>query len=177
MLNSPDKGLIFVFTGDGKGKTTAAIGQAVRAVGQGWKVLIIQFIKQIISGEVEPLKKIGVEIYPMGEGFVGIMGDRKPREMHVRAAEKALDFAEEKVRVGDFNLLILDEINVAVSLGLLDADKVFEFLKNKPEDLNVILTGRNAPPEFVKVADLVSEVKEIEHPFAKGKIAKKGIEF
>src|SRR3972149_1852481 len=172
-----DSGLIYVFTGDGKGKTTAAIGQAVRAVGQGWKVLMVQFIKQIVSGEGGPLKKIGVEIYPMGEGFVGIMGDRKPREVHVRAAEKALEFAEEKVREGDFNLLILDEINVAVSLGLLDAGRVLKFLNNRPKDLNTILTGRNAPPEFIQIADLVSEVKEVQHPFSKGETAKKGIEF
>lgn len=172
-----DKGFIYVFTGNGKGKTTAAIGQAVRAVGQGWRVLIVQFIKQIISGEVAPLRKLGVEIYPMGKGFVGIMGDRQPREIHVQAAEKAFEFAEKTVSKGAFDLLILDEINVAVSLGLLDSGKVLKLLKNKPEDLNVILTGRNAPPEFIEIADLVSEVKEIDHPFAKGKTAKRGMEF
>lgn len=172
-----DRGLIFVFTGNGKGKTTAAIGQAVRAVGQGWKVLIVQFIKQVISGEVEPLRKIGVEIYPMGEGFVGILGDRKPREIHVQAAEKALDFARKKIVEGNYDLLVLDEINVAVSLGLLDTGRVEKFLKKRPRNLSVILTGRNAPKEFIKIADLVSESKDLKHPFSQGEMAKKGVEF
>ncbi|MEX1068519.1 MAG: cob(I)yrinic acid a,c-diamide adenosyltransferase [Patescibacteria group bacterium] len=177
MLNFQDKGLIYVFTGNGKGKTTAAIGQAVRAIGQEWKVLMVQFIKEWISGEVPSLKKLGIEIYPMGEGFVGIMGDTKPREVHEKAARKALEFAQEKVNSGDYDLLILDEVNVAVSLGLLDVKSVLDFLKDKPEKLNVILTGRNAPKELIEAADLISEVKEIKHPFAEGKKAKRGIEF
>ena len=177
MLNSHNKGFIYVFTGDGKGKTTAAIGQAVRAVGQGWQVLIVQFIKQIISGEVEPLKKLGVEIYPMGEGFVGILGDRKPREVHVQAAQKALAFARKKVAKENYGLLVLDEINVAVALGLIGVGEVLKFLKNRPAGLNVIITGRNAPKELIEIADLVSEVKDLKHPFSKGVSAKKGIEF
>ena len=172
-----EKGLVYIFTGNGKGKTTAAIGQAVRAVGQGWKVLMVQFIKQIVSGEVDTLRKLGVEIYPMGEGFVGIMGDRKPREVHVQAASKALKFAEDKIRNGDYRLLILDEINVAVHLGLVDVEEMLAFLKNKPKDLDVILTGRDAPKEFIEIADLVSEVKDLKHPFSKGVSAKRGIEF
>jgi len=171
------EGLIYVFTGNGKGKTTAAIGQAVRAVGQGWKVLMVQFIKKWVSGEVAPLKKLGVEIYPMGLGFVGIMGDTLPRSAHEKAARKALDFVREKVGEDSYDLLILDEVNVAVSLGLIDSKSVLDFLKNKPEDLNVILTGRNAPKEFVEIADLVSEVKEVKHPFSGGVSAKKGIEY
>uniref|UniRef100_A0A832DUM5 Cob(I)yrinic acid a,c-diamide adenosyltransferase n=1 Tax=candidate division WWE3 bacterium TaxID=2053526 RepID=A0A832DUM5_UNCKA len=177
MLNSPNKGLIYVFTGKGKGKTTAAIGQAIRAAGQGWKVLIIQFIKQAISGEVEPLRKLGIEIYPMGEGFVGILGDRKPREVHAKAAEKALAFAEEKIKEGGYDLLILDEVNVAVSLGLIPVEDLTKFLEKKPRELNVIFTGRGAPKELMELADLVSEVREIKHPFAKGKAAEKGIEY
>lgn len=172
-----NSGLVYVFTGNGKGKTTAAIGQAVRAAGQGWKVLMVQFIKQWISGEVPSLKKLGIEIYPMGEGFVGIMGDTKPREVHEQAARQALEFAKDKIQASDYQLLILDEVNVAVSLGLISAKNVLKFLKDKPKDLNVILTGRNAPEEFIKVADLISEVKEVKHPFAEGKKAKRGIEF
>src|SRR3972149_11355864 len=102
------EGLIYVFTGNGKGKTTAAIGQAVRAVGQGWKVLMVQFIKKWVSGEVAPLKKLGVEIYPMGLGFVGILGDTLPRSEHEKAARKVLDFVRKKVRDGSYDLLILD---------------------------------------------------------------------
>lgn len=172
-----DKGFIYVFTGNGKGKTTAAIGQAVRSVGQGWKVLIVQFIKQIISGEVEPLRKLGVEIYPMGMGYVGILTDQKEKEIHVQAAEKAFDFAKKKIAEGDYDLLILDEVNNAVHLGLLDVSEVLDFLKSKPEKLSVILTGRDSPKEFIKMGDLVSEVKDIKHPYEKGISAKKGIEF
>lgn len=172
-----DRGFIYVFTGEGKGKTTAAIGQAVRSVGQGWKVLIIQFIKQIISGEVEPLKKLGIEIYPMGMGYVGILTDQKEKEIHIQVAEKAFDFAKKKVNGGSYDLLILDEINNSVQLGLLDVSEVIDFLKTKPEKLSVIITGRGAPKEFVEIADLVSEIKDIKHPYEKGAKAKKGIEF
>lgn len=172
-----EKGLIYVFTGDGKGKTTAAVGQAVRAAGQGWKVLIVQFVKQIISGEVEPLKKIGVEVYPMGMGYVGIMTDKKKVAQHIQAAEKALDFAKNKAAEGNFDLLVLDEINNSVSLGLLDVEEVLEFLKSKPKNLSVILTGRDVPGEFIEVADLVSEVKDVKHPFKQDAKAQKGIEF
>ena len=177
MLNSQDKGLIYVFTGNGKGKTTAAIGQAVRAVGQGWKVLMVQFIKKWISGEISPLKELGVEIYPMGLGFVGIMGDTLPRSDHEKAAREALKFVRKKIRKGSYDLLILDEVNVAISLGLIDVKAVLQLLKDRPKDLDVILTGRDAPKEFIEIADLVSEVKEVKHPFAKGETAKKGIEF
>ena len=172
-----DQGLIYVFTGNGKGKTTAAVGQAVRASGQGFRVLVIQFIKQIISGEVEPLKKLGVEIYPMGLGYVGILTDQKEKAAHIHAAEKALDFSESKIAEGQYNLLILDEINNAVQLGLLDVREVIELLKNRPEGLSVILTGRNAPAEFIEIADLVSQIKDVKHPFVKGTSAKKGIEY
>lgn len=172
-----DLGTIYVFTGNGKGKTTAAIGQAVRAVGQGWKVLMVQFIKKWISGEVAPLKKLGVEIYPMGLGFVGIMGDTLPRSDHEKVAREALEFVRKKIGEGSYDLLILDEVNVAVSLGLIDSKSVLDFLKDKPEDLTVILTGRGAPKEFIEIADLVSEVKEVKHPFSEGVSAKKGVEY
>lgn len=169
--------MIYVFTGEGKGKTTAAVGQAVRSVGQGWKVLIVQFIKQIISGEVAPLKKLGVEVYPMGLGYVGILTDQKEKAQHVQAAERALDFAKGKLQTGGYDLLILDEVNNAVHLGLLEVGEVLEFLKSKPKNVSVILTGRDAPQEFLKLADLVSEVREIKHPFSKGLQGKKGIEY
>jgi len=177
MLRHRSKGLLYVFTGNGKGKTTAAVGQAVRAVGQGQKVLMVQFIKQITSGEVSPLKRIGVEIYPLGRGFVGILGDQEPRAVHIRAAREALDFAKDKVSQENYDLLVLDEINVAISLGLLKVEEVLEFLRLRPDNLSVIVTGRNAPKELIKIADLVSEVREIKHPFSKGISAKKGSEF
>ncbi|GMR18944.1 MAG: cob(I)yrinic acid a,c-diamide adenosyltransferase [Patescibacteria group bacterium] len=171
------KGLVFVFTGDGKGKTTAAVGQAVRAFGRGWKVLLIQFIKEVVSGEVEPLRRLGIEVYPMGAGYVGILTDRKEKEAHIQAAERALDFAKERAGSGGYDLLVLDEINNAVSLGLLDAKEVLKFLRERPRGLSVILTGRGAPKEFIEMADLVSEITEIRHPFRKGKRGERGIEF
>src|SRR3972149_585551 len=172
-----EKGLIYVFTGNGKGKTTAAIGQAVRFAGQGFKVLMVQFIKQIVSGEVAPLKKLGVEIYPMGLGYVGILSDQKEKETHVQAAQRALDFAKKKITEGDYDLLILDEVNNAVELGLLEVGGVLEFLKERSPKLGVILTGRDAPEEFINLADLVSEVNDVKHPFDQGITAKKGSEF
>jgi len=172
-----ERGLIHVFTGDGKGKTTAAMGQAVRAVGRGFKVLIVQFVKQVVSGEVIPLRNLGVEIYPMGVGYVGILGDHREKREHIQVARKALNFVKKKISEGSFDLLILDEVNVAVSLGLLNVEEVTDFLENKPKNLNVILTGRGAPKEFVKVADLVSEVREVKHPFKKGVEGRRGIEF
>ncbi|KKW05665.1 MAG: Cob(I)alamin adenosyltransferase [candidate division CPR1 bacterium GW2011_GWC1_49_13] len=158
-----EKGLIYVFTGNGKGKTTAAVGQAVRFAGQGFKVLMVQFIKQIVSGEVAPLKKLGVEIYPMGLGYVGILSDQKEKETHVHEEE--------------FDLLVLDEVNNSVHLGLLEVGEVVDFLKNRPQELSVILTGRDAPAQFKEMADLVSEVKDVKHPYEKGISAKKGSEF
>ncbi|NIT04335.1 cob(I)yrinic acid a,c-diamide adenosyltransferase [Candidatus Saccharibacteria bacterium] len=172
----PEKGSILVFTGGGKGKTTAAVGQAVRARGRDWRVLMIQFIKKWVSGEVTPLKNLGVEVHPMGLGFVGIMGDRRPRSEHEEAARDALELARKKIDEEIYDLLILDEVNVAISLGLLGTSEVLEFLENKPRNLSVILTGRGAPSEFVEIADLVSEVKEVKHPFQKGARAKKGVE-
>jgi len=172
-----EKGLIYVFTGNGKGKTTAAVGQAVRFSGQGFKVLMVQFIKQIVSGEVAPLKKLGVEIYPMGLGYVGILSDQKEKETHVQAAQRALDFAKKKIAEEEFDLLVLDEVNNSVHLGLLEVGEVVDFLKNRPQELSVILTGRDAPAQFKEMADLVSEVKDVKHPYEKGISAKKGSEF
>ncbi|MEX1061631.1 MAG: cob(I)yrinic acid a,c-diamide adenosyltransferase [Patescibacteria group bacterium] len=172
-----EKGFVYVFTGNGKGKTTAAVGQAVRSAGQGFKVLMVQFIKQIVSGEVAPLKKLGVEVYPMGLGYVGILSDQKEKDTHIQAAQRAFDFAKGKIAEGQYDLLILDEINNAVHLGLLEAGEVMEFLKERPQELSVILTGRDAPKEFIKIADLVSEVKDVKHPYDKGITAKKGSEF
>lgn len=167
---------IYLFTGDGKGKTTAALGQAVRAKGHGWRVLIVQFIKQKPSGEVKSLKRLGIKVFAKGAGFVGIMGDKKPPEEHRQAAKAALDFAREKAESGRFDLLILDEVNTAVSLGLLEEGEVLSFLEIRPKDLNVILTGRGAPESFIKAADLVTEMKEIKHPIHAGHAARPGLD-
>lgn len=174
--------MIIVFTGNGKGKTTAALGQAARALGQGKKVLIIQFIKNVSTGEHKFFKqsanrKAQIVIKKTGKGFVKILGDKLPFSEHKKAAQKALKLAAQKIKSKKYDLIILDEINVAVNLKLLKATDILKIIKNLPEEKVIILTGRNAPKSFIKVADIATEMKEIKHQFKKGRVAKKGIEY
>lgn len=180
--NSPqeEKGFIIVYTGNGKGKTTAALGLCVRAVGQNKKIGIIQFVKSDWEyGELIGVKQLSpeIDIQTLGAGCVGIMGDDKHIEEHREAANRTLDAAKKAIKSDKYDILILDEINVAVSLGLITTSEVLELLKNKPVNLNVVLTGRNAPDELIELADLVTEMKEIKHPFQKDIPARKGIDF
>ncbi len=173
--------MIIIFTGNGKGKTTAALGQAMRALGQGKKVLIIQFIKGgWVPGEYKFVEKFQIpkskfQIIPAGKGFVGICGDKLPFSVHKKAAQNALNLAKKATKNKKWDLIILDEINIAVNLGLIKTREVLKALRSS--SVNVILTGRSAPKSFIQKADLVTEMKEIKHPFKKGQIAKKGIEF
>jgi len=175
--------MIIVFTGNGKGKTTAALGQAMRVLGRGKSVLVIQFIKgPWRSGEDEFATTYHILpttfcIKKMGLGFVGILGDKLPRGDHAKAAEKALKYFKTELASGKWHLIVLDEINVAVSLGLLKAAQVVRAVKKFPKNKILILTGRNAPKEFIKMADLATEMKEIKHPYRKGKKAKFAVEF
>jgi len=175
--------MVIVFTGDGKGKTTAALGQAVRALGRGKKVLMIQFIKgPWKSGEDEfgPRFKIPSEkfqLHKMGLGFVGILGDKLPREEHEKAARKALEFFKAELQSGNWGVFILDELHVALSLKLLELPEALDAIRNFPEEKLLVLTGRGAPQELVDLADLVTEMKEVKHPFQEGKLAKFGVEF
>lgn len=167
--------MLIVFTGNGKGKTTASLGQAVRAVGRGKNVLMIQFIKgPWKSGEdFAELKggdKGNFELKKIGLGFVGILGDQLSKEEHMKAAKKALEYFQEELPKRD--VIILDEINVAVSLGLITDKEVISSIKDLPSEKLVILTGRDAPESFIKRADLVTEMKEIKHPFNDGRLAK-----
>jgi len=174
------KGLIIVHTGPGKGKTTAALGTAMRAAGQGLKVLMVQFIKGSWHyGELEAAKRFDEDsfrIIPMGRGFVRV-GAEKPDPEDVRLVEEAWRFSAEKIQSGEFDLVILDEINYAISYKMLEVGKVIEGLKRKPEMVHVILTGRNAHPDIVELADLVTEMREIKHPYHKGVQAQRGIEY
>lgn len=174
-------GLIYVITGNGKGKTTSACGLALRAAGHGKKTLIIQFVKSGSwkSGEIKYIEKHipEIDVFAMGQGFVGIIDDNKSKKIHQKSALDALDFALKKLKEEKYNILILDEINVAISLKLIDKNKIIEFLKTKPKNLHVVLTGRNASPELIKMADLVSEIKKIKHPYDHGILAQKGIDF
>lgn len=184
--------MILIFTGNGKGKTTAALGHAVRALGYGKKVLMIQFVKgQWQSGEelFNPKSYSGGKlcIIKTGRGFVKIAGDKLPISIHKKAAEEALKLTEKEIKSKKWDLVILDEINVAVKLNLIKASDVLKIINKFRESPrlvprksafpNLILTGRGAPKSFMKIADLVTEMKEIKHPFQKGIPAKKGIDF
>lgn len=175
--------MIIVFTGNGKGKTTAALGQMVRVVGRGRRALMIQFVKgPWHSGEDEFAEKFETppeqfQIKKMGLGFVGILGDKLPREEHVKAARVALQYFKDEFKTGKWHLIILDEINVAVSLGLVSVEEVLAAVKDFPEEKILILTGRGAPKEFIEIANLVTEMKELKHPFEEGERAKYTVEF
>jgi len=174
------KGLIIVFTGPGKGKTTAALGTALRAIGQGLKVLMVQFIKGSWHyGELDAARLLDQKLFkilPMGRGFVKV-GAEKPHPEDVRLAEEAWEFARGEIMGEQTDMVILDEINYAISYKMLDPELVVETLKNKPAGVHVILTGRNAHPALVEIADLVTEMREVKHPFAKGIAAQRGIEY
>lgn len=172
--------MLLVITGNGKGKTTSAIGQAVRAIGDGRKVLMVQFIKgPWKSGEDESHKLLApyFKIVKTGLGFVGILGDTLPREDHVNAAQAGLALAKEEGQSGKWNMLILDEVHNAIGLDLLSVPEVLEVIDSLPQGMDVVLTGRDARQEFVDRADIVSEVKEIKHVYATGVKGKKGVEW
>lgn len=170
------KGLIIVHTGDGKGKTTAALGIALRACGYGMKVIMLQFFKgKWKYGELRSAPKLGTfEIQPMGQGFTWESKDVEVDKAMVREAWRA---AKEKILSGNYDVVILDEINYALSYDFLPVTDIVEFLRNKPPMLHVILTGRDAKPEIIEIADLVTEMRQIKHPFEQGISAQKGIEF
>ena len=174
------KGLIIIHTGPGKGKTTAALGTAFRAVGQGLKVLMVQFIKGSWHyGELDAAKMLGDEhlkIIPMGRGFVKV-GAEKPDPEDVRMVEEAWQFASGEILSERYDMVILDEINYAISYGMLDPVKVGEALKRRPEMVHVILTGRNAHPTIVELADTVTEMRQVKHAYEKGVMAQRGIEY
>jgi len=171
------KGLIIVHTGDGKGKTTAALGLVLRAVGTGMKAIMIQFMKGSWRyGELEAAKRLAPDftMLPMGEGFTW---ETKDRKKDIALSKKTWEFCKETIQNKKYDLVILDEINYVLGYGFLETREVVDFLKQKPEGLHLVLTGRNAPKELIDIADLVTEMKEIKHPFQKGIIAQRGIEF
>ena len=167
-------GLIIVHTGDGKGKTTAALGLAIRAFGAGLKVLILQFIKgKKISGELNALSQLGIEIRRLGLGFV----IKENFAEQKKSARVAVELARTEILSGAWDLIILDEINYAVKFGLVDAAEISELLKIRPPELHLVFTGRDALPALIDAADLVTEMKLIKHPFRQGIAAQSGIEF
>lgn len=174
------KGLVVVYTGPGKGKTTAALGIALRAVGQGMRVLMIQFIKGSWHyGELDAAKMLGsdrLKILPMGRGFVKI-GIEKPDPEDLRLVREAWAFACRQILDGQYDVVILDEINYVISYKMLGSEEVVEALRHKPEALHLVLTGRNAHPAIVELADVVTEMREVKHPYTKGILAQRGIDY
>lgn len=181
------KGLVLINTGTGKGKTTAALGTAIRAWGDGQKVLILQFIKGAWKyGELKAIETLGkaegrIEIRPMGDGFV--FHNKKDPENEERLAEKkelarrAWDMVRKEVMSGAWDLIVLDEINYAIHFGMLETEEVARLIWERPPRLNMILTGRYAPKELIDLADTVTEMTLVKHAFQKGIRARKGIEF
>lgn len=172
--------MIFVFTGNGKGKTTSALGQALRVVGQGGSVAIFQFIKSKNwpTGEEKSLKKFSkIKFVKGGKGFVGIMGDNLPFYVHKDAAQKTLEKVKQAIISKKYKLVILDEINVALKLKLVSLKSVLELIRENSNKVDLILTGRGAPKFLIKVADIVTNFQEIKHPFKKGTKGKKGVEY
>ena len=175
-----EKGLVIVYTGNGKGKTTAALGMALRAIGYDHKVCMLQFIKGSWHyGEMDSSKKLepNFELIAVGKGFVGILDDNSPREEHEKYAAEAVRICREKIFSEKYNVIILDEVNYAINLGLIDVQEIIKIIKEKPSDLDLVLTGRDVKEEIIELADLVTEMKEIKHPFKSGIKAKKGIDF
>lgn len=177
---SSDKGLVIVYTGKGKGKTTAALGVVLRAVGHGYKVGMIQFIKgEWYYGELTSSKRLEpeFEMIAAGKGFVGIIDDDHPIEDHQNAAKLALSLAKEKLATGLYDVMVLDEINYAVKLKLITVQDVLDIIAARPQKTTLVLTGNYADEKVIEVADLVTEMREIKHPYQKGIKAKKGIDF
>lgn len=175
-----EHGLVHIYTGNGKGKTTAALGLALRSISYRKKVLIIQFIKgPWRSGELNLTKALRpyLTIKAMGQGFVKILGDQKPFKVHQHAAQEAFQFARQAVRSGKYDLVILDEINVALHERLLSTRQVVELIKRKPVALELVLTGRYAPGTIVRLADYVSEIRMVRHPFNRGILARPSIDY
>jgi len=175
---SLEKGMIQVYTGNGKGKTTAAIGLAVRAAGNGLSVLFVSFMKgpsypygeEVIFSKIPNIthRKFGTDYF---------VSPGTDDELAISEAKAALKFASERMMTGEYDLVILDEVNVAVNFGLISVDEVMEVIKSRPEKVELVLTGRYAPQEFIDIADLVTEMREIKHYFREGVPARKGIEF
>ena len=173
------RGLLLIHTGPGKGKTTAALGTALRAAGNGMRVLVLQFLKGSWHyGELDAIAALGPDfvIRQLGRGFVKVGGAETDPE-DLRLVEQAWAEARAAILSGEWDLIVLDEINYAIGYGMLDPAEVAETLRQRPEMLHVILTGRNAHPLLVELADTVTEMREVKHAYQKGILAQRGIEY
>jgi len=172
-----EKGLVQVYTGNGKGKTSAAFGQALRAIGRGLQVYVIQFIKGGFDyGELHVVDKIpNLKLASFGRGK--FITQTPPSDEDVKLAREAFELAKKVVKSGDYDIVILDEINVVLNLRMIKTDEVIDLIMNKPKHVELILTGRYAPEQIMSVADLVTEMKEVKHPYTQGVPPRKGIEY
>jgi cob(I)alamin adenosyltransferase len=171
------RGLLIVNTGNGKGKTTAALGLAFRALGHGFKVCIIQFIKGTWKyGELDAAERFRdlLEIHVMGRGFTW---KSKDIQEDIKVAQKAWKFAKEKIASGQYRIVVLDELTYLIKYNMVSEEEIIGFLSDRPPDLHIIVTGRDAPESLIEAADLVTEMQEIKHPYADGIKAQKGIEY
>lgn len=179
---APEKkqGLVVVITGYGKGKTTSAMGMALRSAGHGLKVCIVQFMKgDLYTGEWDGVKLLDayVELTATGKGFCGIEGNPYPHSEHRQNAQEAIELVETKIQSRQYDVLILDEINNALNLNLVDHSQVMKILKMRPPGLHMVLTGRDAHPDVIDLADTVSEVREIKHAYRKNIDPQPGIDY
>jgi cob(I)alamin adenosyltransferase len=170
------KGHIHVYTGSGKGKTTAAIGLGIRAVGAGLKTHMIQFMKGRRYNELNSIEKLENFTYSQF-GRDEFVSKEKPAQIDINYARKGLLYAKDVIKCEKYDLIILDEINVAIDFNLIDLKDILKLIREKPKELELILTGRNANPEIVKIADVVTEMLEIKHPYKQGIPARSGIDF
>ena len=167
--------LVMVYTGNGKGKTTAALGMIFRALGRGWKIAVVQFIKGRDTGEFQFAETLpDVTWHIMGLGFTWESGDLNKDK---KAAQEAWDQADAHIKSGEHNIVILDEITYAINYEFISLNDVLDTLKNRPKNVHVVVTGRDAPAEIVEMADLVTEMTPIKHPFDKGIPAQAGLDF
>lgn len=172
-----ERGLVQVYTGNGKGKTTAALGLALRAVGHGFRVKVIQFLKGRLYGELAACEKFPGELEIFQSGLDSFVKRGEPTAEDLRLAGEGLEAAREAIMSGRYDLVVLDEINVAVDLGVLDVESVLPLIDGRPPGVELVLTGRNAPEEFLGRADLVTEMREVRHYYADGVEMRRGIEY
>lgn len=174
------EGLVHIYTGNGKGKTSAAIGLGIRACGRGLRVLMVQFLKSIETGEMFTIKKLEPDFMLYRDTPINrFIWEMNSEELEIvrKSQNKIFSYAEKSVEDGLCDLVILDEIIAAVNTNLLEKTRVINFIKNKPKDMELVLTGRDAPLEFIELSDYVSEIGSVKHPMDKGIKGRKGIEF
>lgn len=172
-----EKGLVQVYTGDGKGKTTAAIGLAMRAIGKGFKVYMVQFLKGRRYGELATAERLAGDFTLVQSGLDSFVKKGEPSDEDLRLAHEGLELARKAVEGGEYDIVILDEVNVAVELGVLTVQEVLPLIDGRPEGVELVLTGRYAPSEFLDRADYITDMRCVRHCYDAGVPLREGIEY